>query len=229
MLQGEAVGMQSISIFIALLATYSKWPIIKIVYVSDKLELINKKKEHLNYTDLYPNNTLAAECDITEKIYLTSQTYNIKSSFQHVYGHEDTRSRGKVSAEAIQNVEAYQLAGEYQDELYAYSPITHMYPSLPAVLENNRMTITSNIRHCLIKAYSEPKYIRYFQPKNKWNHKTVNSIAWKCLNLGLKRLDREVVLLVVFATKEVNKDVVDIDFDADGCGYRIEISSTTEK
>ena len=128
---------------------------------------------------------------------MTNQTYNIKASFQHVYGHQDTRSRGKMSAEAILNVEADRLAGEYQDELGAYSPITHMYPSSPAVLEINGMTITSNVRHQLIKAYSEPKYIRYLQQKNKWNNKTVNSIAWKCLNLGLKRIDREVILVEI--------------------------------
>ena len=66
-----------------------------------------------------------------------------------------------------------------------------MYPSSPAVLEINRMIITSNARHQLIKAYLEPKYIRYLQQKYEWNNKTVNDIAWKCLNLGLKRIDRE--------------------------------------
>ena len=59
--------------------------------------------------------------------------------------------------------ETDRLAGKYQDELGAYSPITHMYPSSPTVLEINGMTITSNIQHQLIKAYSEPKYIRYLQ------------------------------------------------------------------
>ena len=103
----------------------------------------------------------------------------------------------KPSTKAILNIEVNRLAGKYQDELGAYSPITHMYPSSPAVLEINGMTITSNIQHHLIKAYSEPKYIRYLQQKNKWNNKTVNSIAWKCLNLGLKRIDREVVLVKI--------------------------------
>ena len=158
-LRAEAVGMLSISIFIALMAKYSKRTNIKIVYVSDNLELINRNKEHLNYTNLYLNNTLAAEFDITEQIYLTNQTYNIEASFQHVYGHQDTRSRGTMSAEAILNVKTDRLAGEYQDELGAYSPITHMYPSSPAVLEINGMTITSNIQHQLIKAcllYTSP-------------------------------------------------------------------------
>ena len=93
------------------------------------------------YTDLYPNDTLVAEFDITEQVYLlvylTNHTYNIKASFQHVYGHQDTRSRGEIPTEAIMNVEADLLAGEYQDNLGAHIPITHMYPSSPALLEIN--------------------------------------------------------------------------------------------
>ena len=102
-----------------------------------------------------------------------------------------------MSIEAVLNVEADRLAGNYQDKLGAYSPITHMYPSSLAGLEINRMTITSNIRHHLIKAYVEPKHMHYLQRKNKWNRKTVQTIVWKCLKLGLKRLDREVVLVKI--------------------------------
>ena len=42
-----------------------------------------------------------------------------------------------------------------------------MYPSSPAVLEINGMTITSNVQHQLIKAHSEPKYIHYLQQKKQ--------------------------------------------------------------
>ena len=174
------------------MAKYSKSTNIKIIYISDNLEL-NRKKEHLNYTDLYPNNTLVAEFNITEQIYLTNQTYKMEASFQHTYGHQDTKSRGEIATKVILNVEVDRLAGKYQGKLGAYSPITHMYPSLLTVLEINGTTIPSNIQHQLIKAYAEPKYMQYLQRENKWNNKTVHSIAWKCLNLGLKRIDREVV------------------------------------
>ena len=172
------------------MAKYSKRTKIKIASVSDNLELIKQNKEHLNYKNPCPNDTLSSEFDITEQIYLTNQTYQIEASFQHVYGHQDTRSRGKMSTEAKLNVKADRLAGLYQDELGKYSPITHMYPSSPAVLEINGMTITSNIRHKLIQAYSEPKYLRCLQDKYEWNNKTVHDIAWKFLNLGLQKIDR---------------------------------------
>ena len=48
-LQVEAVGMLSILIFIALMAKNRKRTDIKIIYVSNNLELINRSKEHLNY------------------------------------------------------------------------------------------------------------------------------------------------------------------------------------
>ena len=100
--------------------------------------------------------------------------------------------------EAKLNIEADRLAGEYQDEFGVYSPITHMYPTSQVVLKIDGMTITSNIPHHLIKAYAEVRYMRYLQKKNKWNRETVQVIAWKCLNLGLRRLDREVVLVKIY-------------------------------
>ena len=96
-LRTKAVRMLSISLFIALLVKYSRRTNIKIIYVSDNSKLINRNKEHLNYTDLYPKNTLAAEFNITEQIYLTNQTYKTKASFQHVYGHQNSKSRGEMS------------------------------------------------------------------------------------------------------------------------------------
>ena len=128
-LQEAAVGMLSILLFIVLMAKHRKCTNIKIIYVSNNLEFINRKKEHLNYINPYPNNTLSTEFDITEQIYLTNKTYKIEVSFQHVYGHQDTKSRGEMSIKAILNVEADRLVGKYQEKLDAYSQITHMYPS----------------------------------------------------------------------------------------------------
>ena len=104
---------------------------------------------------------------------------------------------GKRATEAILNVEADRLAGLYQNELGAYSPIIHMYPSSPALLEINCMIITVNVSHQLIKTYLEPKYIRYLQQKYEWNNKIVNDIEWKCLNLGLQRINRDVILVKI--------------------------------
>ena len=60
-LQAEAVGMLSVLIFVVLMAKHKKRTNIKIKYVSDNLELINRSKEHLNYNNLHPNNTLSLQ------------------------------------------------------------------------------------------------------------------------------------------------------------------------
>ena len=103
-----------------------------------------------------------------------------------------------MSIEAILNVETDRLAGDYEDQFGTYSPFTYMYPSSPAVLEINGMKIISNVRYQLIKAYTEPKYMQYLQQKNKWNNKTLHSITLKCLNLGLKGIDRKVILVKIY-------------------------------
>ena len=59
--RAEAVGMLSILFFIALMAKHRNRTDIKVKYVSDNLELINRNKEHLNYINLYPNTTLTAD------------------------------------------------------------------------------------------------------------------------------------------------------------------------
>ena len=124
-------------------------------------------------------------------------TNKIDASFQHIYGHQTIKLRGYMSMEAKLNLAADILAGKYQDQLASYRPVIHMYPSASAVLEINRMTTTSNIRHQFIKAYTEPRYIQCLQSKYNWTKKLVQSIAWKCVNLGLKRIDRKVVLVKI--------------------------------
>ena len=92
---------------------------LKIKYVSDNLELINRSKEYLNHKH-QNQKTLSAKYYITEQIYLTNKTYKIDAPFQHVYGYQDTDSRGKLSMEAKLNIVAHKLAGQYQDQLGPY-------------------------------------------------------------------------------------------------------------
>ena len=90
------------------------------------------------------------------------------------------------------------LAGWHQNKLGSYQPISHMYPSTPAVLGINGLTITSNIRNHLVKAYTEPIYTQYLKSKYKGNNDTVKSIARKCLNLCLKEIGKKVVLVKIY-------------------------------
>ena len=61
------------------------------------------------------------------------------------------------------NLVADDLARQYQDKLGLYYHITHMYPLSPAILEINKMRMTSNVCHHLIIVCTEPKYIKYLQ------------------------------------------------------------------
>ena len=73
--------MLSVLFFIALIVKHRNRIDIKIKYVSDNLELINRSKKHLDYINLYPNTTLSAEYDVAKKIYLINKTYKIEALF----------------------------------------------------------------------------------------------------------------------------------------------------
>ena len=122
--------------------------------MTENLKPVNRSNKHLKYKHLYPNNTLSSEYNITEQIYLTNTTYKNDALIQYVYRYKDTNSRGAMTMEAKLNAVADELAEQYQTKLGSYVPITHMYQSVPTVLELNSMTITSNIQHHLIKTYT---------------------------------------------------------------------------
>ena len=72
---------------------------INIQYVTDNLEPDNRSNKHLKYKDPYPNNTLELEYDVKEQIYLTNITYKIEATFNHVYGHQDSKSNRRLTIE----------------------------------------------------------------------------------------------------------------------------------
>ena len=94
---------------------------------------------------------------------LTNKTYKINTLLQHVYDHQDTKQKGEMSMEAKLNVVAEKLVEDYRDQLGIYRLVTRMYPPSPVVLEINGMIITSNVKNKLIRAYTEPRYLRYLQ------------------------------------------------------------------
>ena len=83
LLRAKSVGMLSILFFIELMTKHRNHTDVKIKYVSDNLEYINRSKEHLSYINLYPNTTFSAKYDITKQIYLNVKTrdQNIISTY----------------------------------------------------------------------------------------------------------------------------------------------------
>jgi hypothetical protein len=124
--------------------------------------LIRRCKAHKHYEDPFPNETLTSEYDISVQIYNTQKEHNIKARFKWMKGHQDNKTRYKdLPLEAPLNVDADELAGEYQEEQGEFLPMMHTLPSCPAMLLIGGISVTSNYRKQLIRAYVEPGYIEY--------------------------------------------------------------------
>ena len=193
-LRSEAAGMLSVTLFFALLTTYYEMESVDVTFVSDNLELINRSRNHLEYINPYPNTTLTSEYDLTEQIYLTHKAYNINAKFEHVKGHQDDKLEyHELPLKAQLNIDADHLAGLFQRDHGKYLPKVQLIPSCPAVLHIRGVTITSNFRHQLQRAYVEPRYVFHLQNKFGWSNATAEIIAWKSLSIGIRRIRREVL------------------------------------
>ena len=88
-LRSESAGMLSGSLFVGLLFSYIRRTSVTVTFVSDNLELIRRQQAHQKYSFPYANEIMRAEFDLTEQIFLTHKTYNIRPTFLHVKGHQD--------------------------------------------------------------------------------------------------------------------------------------------
>jgi hypothetical protein len=111
-------------------------------------------------------------------------------------GHQDSKTRYEdFPLEAHLNVDADKLAGEYQEEQGGFHPMINTLPSCPAMLSIGGISVTSNYRKQLIRAFVDPEYIEYLQYKFGWSNETITGIAWKCLKLlAIQRINQDVLL-----------------------------------
>lgn len=101
---------------------------------------------------------------MTEQIYKTQKEYNINATFRWVKGNQDNDTPyADLSLEAQLNIDADALAGEYQEVYGTYWPLVNILPSCPAMLTIRGISVTSNYRKQLTRAYVEPEYMQYLQ------------------------------------------------------------------
>jgi hypothetical protein len=196
-LRSEGAGMLAATLFMALISHHMKHK-IKAKCTSDNKELIRRLTEHKQYDEPYLNATLASEYDIIEEIYETCKLYNINASYHWVRGHQDRTTTYKdLSLEAQLYVDADWCAGKYQDESDKYLSRCNILPSCPAMLSIRDISVTSNYKKQLIRAYTEPRYIEYLPNRFGWSDTIIGTIAWKCLALAARRINRSVLMTKV--------------------------------
>jgi hypothetical protein len=197
-LRAEGAGMLSATMFLSLITKYLKIEPLTVVCISDNAELIQRCKAHQQYKDPIPNGTMRSEFDVTEQIYISITKSKMKATYQWVKGHQDNDTEYMdLPLDAQLNVDADELAGEYQQEHGTYLPLVNMMPSCPAMLTIRGISITNNYRKQLIRAYVEPEYMQYLQYRFEWSDSTITSIAWKSFQLAVQRIRRDVLITKV--------------------------------
>ena len=104
--------------------------------------------------------------------------HNINAKFEHVKGQQDDNlDYQQLLLKAKLNIDTDVLAGLFQKDHRKYLPRVQMLPSCPALLNARGITITSNFRHQLQRAYVEPRYVVHLQDKFGWSKATAEMVA----------------------------------------------------
>jgi hypothetical protein len=94
-------------------------------------------------------------------------------------------------------VDADKYAGDFQLANGKFRPILSLLPSCDAMLSIRGISVTSNYRKQLIRAYVEPEYIQYLQYQFGWPNETIEIIARKCLSLAIQQINQDVLITKV--------------------------------
>ena len=93
------------------------------------------------------------------------------------------------------NIKVDRVTGQFQMDHGKYLPKIALLPSAPATISIRGISITSQYKYQLQRAYTEPQYIVKLQSKFEWQDSIIDIIAWKCLSISIKRIHREVLTL----------------------------------
>jgi hypothetical protein len=85
------------------------------------------------------------------------------------------------------NVDADEMAGQYQDLHGQDRPIVLLTPSARVLLHLMEGTITSSFSATLRHAYCGPPLLEYIRTRNQWSEATVESINWQAHGSALRK------------------------------------------
>jgi hypothetical protein len=194
----QGYGILSLVRFIHQLSVFcNSQPQWHIKLICDNEGLITRLRDAIQYTSVFPNDTLVPDWDITNAIISTLQSTRLQPLFDHIKGHQDKHvSFALLPLEAQLNVEADHKAVHHQTLYQRYRPHVPRLQSNLAQLHIGGATINSNYSAAIRNAASEPALRHHIQSKNNWDDATMQTISWKSHRQALNRMKKRHVQLV---------------------------------
>jgi ribonuclease HI len=179
--RAEAYGMLSMLLFMVRNLEFHMEPFpTRIEVFTDNSGLVKRirKKRGIEGVE-FPNSTLDGDWDVVQAIVKLIKKFpsvNVK----HIKGHQDKETPIQdLSMTARMNVEADQLAGEYQYESHHVHDQVPMITGTGVQVEGPKGTITSQLENVLRQLGTEEALIKYLLNHEKWTSDVLDRIDWK--------------------------------------------------
>jgi hypothetical protein len=159
--RAEGYGLLSVSRFLVRLQEFCQQPPSwHVQMMTDNLGLLTRVEKGLPLEHPFPNITLLADWDVTNKIIHSVRQLGGTPRFTHVKGHQDNfMAYEALSLNAQLKVNADAEAGEYQHNYTAQRPLIPRLPSNRAQQLINNQVIPSKLKKRIREAFTVPPYM----------------------------------------------------------------------
>jgi hypothetical protein len=154
-------------------------PTWRIQMMTDNQGLLTRVETSLPFVDPFPNCTLQANWDVTNKIITSLRQLSKTPTFLHVKGHQDDgAAHDTLPLNAQLNVDADEEAGIYQHTFPSQRPIVPRLPSNRAQLHIAGKVVPSNLKKRIREAFTLLTYLLYLQERFTWSNQCIATVDW---------------------------------------------------
>ena len=202
--RAEAWGMLSALVFIKHLGQYTRETTFlsqrKLELHCDNAGLIQRVKNRMEYSTLYPNTTLAPDWELIEEIHAIAHEISPENiTFHWVRGHQDEISNNLSTAEKY-NVRADSLAKAWCKQSSQPTPPFPLLPSERCRFFLSNRSIHGHYVSETRRSYTLPNFFDYLRQRHKWSNATLQDIDWE----AFKQAARNTAISRVQLTKLVH-------------------------
>ena len=141
-----------------------------------------------------PGMMIQSDGDVILAIQALLAQFSGQVSFHHVYGHQDTRTRGgrqqsgRLPTHVLLNIECDKIANETATAVRGRdTPLPTLQPPYPgskALLQINGRWITTNLKAQISRARHRDTLWNYCKTKYHWTEETMSTILWNALQMA---------------------------------------------
>jgi hypothetical protein len=184
--RSEAQGMLSVVRFLFRLRQWTKSEAtLSGTLATDNTGLVDRAKAQSAISYSVPNSTFQSDWDVVQAIVNTVSSASLDVAYTHVKGHQDKDTEyDSLPFLAQLNVDADELAGEFQKKFGSHRPVIPLSPTRPIALDLSGHTVHRHLKSLIRDAAHAGPLLERMILRNSWAPEVHTTIDWEVHRLA---------------------------------------------